>query len=104
MHRCQLCPERYCTQKELTRHLETVHPGKANYTCDVCGRGYVTKSALTTHKHKHAGTELLGRGRATKGLHPKFNVENKRKSLIILVRPPLPPQKGNSRNIDVGGS
>ncbi len=58
-HLCRLCPERFGTHWDLKSHLEAKHPGRFNLTCDVCGKGYISLSALTMHKQKHSGTVLL---------------------------------------------
>ena len=47
-----------------------------------------------------ANTEFDMESAHPKGLFKKFNDSQKRKSVIIFVRPPRPPLKGNRANVE----
>lgn len=64
---CILCPEEFCTRKELFAHLQNHNEGNvANesseqispLTCDSCGGYFATNGELENHKQVQHGTQV----------------------------------------------
>ena len=49
-HKCPKCDLRFAYQKDLQRHINTVHDGKKPYKCDLCNSDYKRKDDLEKHK------------------------------------------------------
>lgn len=54
-HECVECLERFSSRAQLTYHTRSVHTGERPFRCEVCDKGYITKSDLNRHAHIHAG-------------------------------------------------
>ena len=48
-HKCPKCDLKFAYQKDLQRHVDTVHDGKKPYKCDLCNSDYKRKDQLEKH-------------------------------------------------------
>lgn len=53
---CPQCNKKYSTETLLNVHIKTFHMKKYAKICNLCGKNFLSKSALTYH-HKHTHTE-----------------------------------------------
>lgn len=53
---CNFCDEpTFSSLGRLYIHIRQQHPGKKNFTCDICGAAFIDKTPLATHmKDRHA--------------------------------------------------
>lgn len=60
---CKQCPFTANTRDEIGEHKATAHPEekKPRLTCDLCGKTYKSKSALSVHLGTHNGRRLHGK-------------------------------------------
>ena len=49
-HQCTYCGKSFFEQKNLKKHIASVHEGKKDYNCDICGRAFAAKCNLYRHK------------------------------------------------------
>lgn len=47
--KCEQCDKIFSRQKDLRRHISTVHDGVKKHKCEKCDKGFTTKHALTYH-------------------------------------------------------
>ena len=48
--KCDLCERKFAYKKDMQLHIDTVHGGKKDYTCDVCGMNFTQNPARNLHK------------------------------------------------------
>jgi KRAB domain-containing zinc finger protein len=47
------CDKAYAHPMGLDFHINSVHTGKRNFLCDLCGLGFLSKSCLRSHRRRH---------------------------------------------------
>jgi hypothetical protein len=47
---CHRCPKTFASQKDLNRHVGTVHDGRRSYICSVCNRSFGRGDNLLRHR------------------------------------------------------
>ena len=51
------CSKSYCSSFNLKRHLEIVHLGVKNFSCNICGRFLSSTQNLIDHHNIHTGAK-----------------------------------------------
>ena len=51
--RCELCCKNFDSARNLQRHKRSVHEGRKDYNCELCGKSFATEFYLKTHTAKH---------------------------------------------------
>lgn len=49
---CGVCNKEFTRKDSLQNHFETFHMTSEGYTCDFCGRNFISLNHLRVHKHK----------------------------------------------------
>ena len=56
---CPHCPMILHSTRDLTAHISAAHSEALPYTCDLCGKGYMTSQGLNHHhKSAHLGKQF----------------------------------------------
>ena len=58
IHKCKHCEKTFTEDRNLKRHIQTVHEGRKDYECNQCHNFFVSKQVLERHiqnKHHNAG-------------------------------------------------
>lgn len=54
MHQCEQCAKKYKWLSGLLEHKRTAHAEAGHFECDVCGKLFPHKKALSDHKRIHS--------------------------------------------------
>ena len=57
-HICQVCGAVFTRNKQVLRHVRSVHMGEKRYQCDICEKQFFTKYHMTAHKAIHFEPKL----------------------------------------------
>ena len=52
-YQCQLCGKAFAVKSALTTHITAVHDEKKTHCCDICGKAFADSSNLSKHKQTH---------------------------------------------------
>ncbi|KAM7349710.1 transcription factor grauzone-like isoform 2-T2 [Cochliomyia hominivorax] len=52
---CHICNKRFCSEINLTRHIQNTHKYKKCHVCDVCGKKFKNKDSFQKHYASHQG-------------------------------------------------
>lgn len=52
-YQCQLCGKAFAVKSALTTHVTAVHDEKKTHGCDICGKAFADSSNLSKHKQTH---------------------------------------------------
>ncbi|XP_037818466.1 transcription factor grauzone-like isoform X4 [Lucilia sericata] len=52
---CHICNKRFCSENNLTRHIQNMHKYAKYHVCDVCGQKFKNKDSFKNHYAKHQG-------------------------------------------------
>ena len=55
---CLYCSKQFENKHFLREHITTVHADEISFSCDTCGKRYMTKQGLVLHKQTHEGKKF----------------------------------------------
>ncbi|CAK1542364.1 unnamed protein product [Leptosia nina] len=89
---CPHCPEKIPNAMANWSHYKKHHPDKKypvrdNHVCQLCGKGYATKSGLESHKDSHSNEGLHKCGVCGKGFRHRDGMRKHQKSVHSELRP-----------------
>lgn len=56
-YKCTLCPKTFTNNRSVILHLKR-HRKQLDFTCEICGKGFVHKVFLNEHMNKHTGVKV----------------------------------------------
>lgn len=56
----------YSTKYTLNDHIKKEHDKIVKFICDVCGKGYPSKTMMTSHRNYHGGVHCKVKPKKTK--------------------------------------
>ena len=52
-HKCKVCGQSFSSIGHVNRHIKTVHEGRKDYKCEYCGESRTTSTSLKKHILTH---------------------------------------------------
>ena len=63
-YKCDICGDAFSIQAHVKRHIQTVHEGRKDYKCEYCGTTRTTSTSLRKHiLRDHQGRTLPIKGK-----------------------------------------
>ena len=66
-YKCDVCGKAFAVKSALTTHITAVHEERKIHTCEICGKSFADSSNLSKHKQTHFRKSDISRARSTRG-------------------------------------